>query len=381
MIRVAFIDQQGRSAGGAEESLALLLRFLPAEIEPIAVLFEDGPFADRLRALGIEVAIYSVPERIKRSTREHPRLESALGVPQAAAGLARVLRDRKVDVVYTNTIKAHIVGGVAARLAKLPCISHLRDILDGQSLQLVRFALRALSWRRIAISRAVDDCFRLGKTEVIPNPVDLAAYDALPSRAEARATLGIAWDGPLFGMVGRINRWKGHDRFLRIARLVVDRVPAKLVIAGSAMFRDADFETELHAMVRELGLENDVTFLPWQEDPRPVYAALDLLCNCSTREPFGRTTVEAAAAGRPTVCFDDGGAAEAIDDGSTGRAVAAGDETAFAGAVIAYLENDAVRCEAAKRARAFAQRFRAELHASRVAVTIASVRPVVNLAQ
>jgi glycosyltransferase involved in cell wall biosynthesis len=369
-MRVAFIDQQGRHAGGAEESLALLLRFLPPNIEPLAVFFEDGPFADRIRGYGIDVVIHALPERIRRSTREKPLVKSAMSVPPSALELSRILRHERVDLVYTNTLKAHVVGGFAARLAGLPCVSHLRDILEGPSLEAMRFVLRTCSVRRVAISRAVADCYALPHTDVILNPLDLAAYDALPSRSEARSALGIAWDGPLVGIVGRINRWKGHDRFLRIARSVTDHVPARFAIIGKALFRDEDFEYELRSLVRALQLEESVMFIPWLDDPRLAYAALDVLCNCSTREPFGRTTIEASAAGRPTICFDDGGAAEAIDRGVSGEAIAPGDERGFADAILGYLRDAERLSDARSGAIAHARRFGAELHASNVARTI-----------
>jgi glycosyltransferase involved in cell wall biosynthesis len=371
--RVAFVDQQGRKAGGAEESLALLLRYLPKQIDPLAILFEDGAYADRLRGLGIDVEIHQIPRYIKKATREHPGIGSALGIPRSAFELSERLRRERIDLVYTNTIKAHVIGGLAARFAGLPDIAHLRDILEGRSLELVRFALGTCSDRRVAISRAVAASYGLSKTDVIPNPVDLQAYDTLASRDEARAALGIAWNGPLVGIIGRINRWKGHDRFLRIARRVVDAMPAKFVIVGEAIFRDADFEAELRMSVSRLDLEEHVIFVPWQEDPRTAYRAIDLLCNCSTREPFGRSTIEAAAAARPTVCFNDGGAAEGIDDGVTGRAVPAGDEFAFAEAVLGFLRRDDVLAAAGLKARKHAERYRAELHAERVASTIVRV--------
>ena len=82
---------------------------------------------------------------------------------------------------------------------------------------------------------------------------------------------------------------------------------------------------------------NRVSFVPWVEDIHWVYAAIDVNANCSTREPFGRSIPEAAAAGVPSVCFDDSGAAETILDGCTGRVVPAADESAFARALIECL--------------------------------------------
>ncbi|TAM56152.1 glycosyltransferase family 1 protein [bacterium] len=370
VLRVAFVDQTGDDAGGAEESLTLLLRNLPADIDPLVLLFHDGAYAQRLRALGLRTAILPVGTAISNSTREHPRVAGALGVPGAALQLARRLRRERIDAVHTNTLKAHVVGASAARLAGIPCVVHLRDILEGSARLALRIVAAACSRERIAISQAVARAYALPRTEVVPNPLDLGAASALPARAQARALLNLPQGVPLLGMIGRINRWKGHDRFLRAAAAVLRETAAHFAIVGAPLFRDADFVAELHTLVQDLRIAAHVTFLPWMADPRPAYAALDVLCNCSTREPFGRSSLEAAAARVPTICFDDGGTAELIVDGESGLVVPAGDEDALAHAMLAFARDERLRCAAGLAAQALLPRYDARSHAGSVAAIL-----------
>ncbi|MBC5798680.1 MAG: glycosyltransferase family 4 protein [Candidatus Eremiobacteraeota bacterium] len=366
-MRVLFVTQTGASLGGAEHSLLLLLQHLTDDVQSSVLLFEDGAYAERLRKEGFPVDVVEMPAELLAVRRENLlRPQSAKHIFQAVSRTRRRIAAAAPDVVHTNSIKAHFLAGLAARIAGVPVVMHFRDFLPG----LGRFALaldaRTLASKRIACSHAVAAWYPGGPTETIANPIDVAAYNDLPERDVARKALGLE-AGLVIGIVGRINRWKGHDRFLRIAARVNREIPITIAVVGEARFRDADFVPELRALARSLGIVDRVHFLPWQEDPRIAYAALDVHCNCSDREPFGRTTAEAALAGVPTVTFDDGGASDIIEDRISGRLVRSGDEGAFAEAVLEYLQDAPLRRRAGEAARTAASRFDPATHARRVA--------------
>jgi glycosyltransferase involved in cell wall biosynthesis len=367
--RVAFVSHVGRRGGGAELTLALVLERAPPEIQCVAIVFEDGEFADTLRALGLRVIVVPFSSALVNSKRE-AFLRPILEVPLGALRLAKVLRDENVELVYTNSMKAHFIAGAAARLIRRPCVFSFHDFHRGLALRSLRWAAWLFSRERIACSAALADDMAVGRTAVIYPALDIGAYRDLPSREAALAKLGLPADLPVVALVGRINRWKGHDRFVRIAARVNARVPARFVIVGAPVFRDADFVPELEALARENGLGERLRFITWLDDVRDVYAAAAVNTNCSTREPFGRTIAEAAAAGVPSVCFDDSGAAEMIADGVSGRTVAAGDEAAFADAIVAYLESPELLAAAGRAARSAVEVCDARTAAERTAAVI-----------
>jgi glycosyltransferase involved in cell wall biosynthesis len=374
-LRVAFVDQSGDAIGGAERSLQLLMQNLPRTIDSVVILFSDGAYARELRAQGFQVVVVPQSQTLLTAQREG---FSPVAIPQALLAVARLRREFKklrVDVVYTNTVKAHFVAGMAARVAGITSIAHLRDILDGTSRVWLSSALRSTSSRRIAISSAVAHAYHLPKTTIVPNPLDLDAYRDVPTRSESRHTLGLPDCVPIVGMVGRINRWKGQDRFLRVAAIVAQQSPAHFAIVGAPVFRDADFNDELRSMVASLGLTGRVHFVPWLDDPRLAYAALDVHCNASTREPFGRTIIEAAAMGVPTISFDDGGASDATSPDLHRDIVVSGDISAFANAIVAYLDDESRLAKAGEIARAFSKTFDASRHGARIAEILENCRP------
>jgi len=281
-----------------------------------------------------------------------------------ARSVARLIRDRQIDVVHTNSVKAHVFGSVGARLAGVPCVAHLRDNLWGLGLFGVRSTIAACTKKRIAISGGVARTFNLKHTSIVKNPLDLSLYNQSISRVQARRRLGIPDDGiPVVGIVGRLNRWKGQDRFLRAIAKVNATSKVHAIVVGSAIFRDADFLPELHALAESLGIRECVTFVDWVDDPRDVYASLDVHVNASTKEPFGRTTIEAAAMGVPTVCFDDSGVSETMLDGVTGIVVEAGNVSAMAAGILAYVRDERRRRESGSAARSWSAQFDARRHA------------------
>ena len=171
----------------------------------------------RCARAGFAVSIVPMPPAVMSTTRESP-LRGVAAIPPAIRAAADVLRAVRADVVHTNTIKAHAVALPAARLTGIPHVAHLRDILSGRGRLAIRAVLALCSRERIAISQAVCSAFDLNATHVIHNPLVLDDYGKFAERqAEARRALGLPLDVALVSIVGRINRWKGHDRLLRIA--------------------------------------------------------------------------------------------------------------------------------------------------------------------
>jgi len=111
-------------------------------------------------------------------------------------------------------------------------------------------------------------------------------------------------------MVGRLAKMKGHVRILR--SLCADAATDKtrqdwyLTIAGEGPCQD-----EIEAIIRELGLGEQVEMLGSVSDVRPVYEAADLFVMASEYEGLPNTLIEALACGcRVLVVDGDGGTVE-----------------------------------------------------------------------
>ena len=197
-------------------------------------------------------------------------------------------------------------------------------------------------------------------------------------RREARAHFGLPADAQLVVSISRLVPRKGFDTAIRAAALLRPTRPdLVLVIAGGGRdeARLRQLADQLGAPVRFLGrVSNDD--LPRLYGCADVYAML-----CRDRwggleqEGFGIVFLEAAACGVPQVGGNSGGAAEAIDDGTTGLVVSRPEEPSDVAAAIESLLDDpalAQRMGRAGRERAVTE-FSYDVLAHRLGVALGAL--------
>jgi glycosyltransferase involved in cell wall biosynthesis len=151
-------------------------------------------------------------------------------------------------------------------------------------------------------------------------------------------------------MIATYAWWKGQRLFIEAvarAHAAAPELPLRAYVIGGAVYatRGSELEsTELERLVRSLGLERHVGFVPFQRDVAQVYQSLDIVVHASIRpEPFGRTIVEAMACGRPVAISRAGGAAELFEEGSTGLGFVPGNADDLARVLLALLRDPELR--------------------------------------
>lgn len=321
--RVCFLGHCGELSG-AEIALRRLLGAL--DVDPVVVLAEDGPLVAALRADGVETHVVGLPARLRgfrRSGRVREALASAGALVGFLAATRRAVAASGAEIVHTNSMKAHLYGGLVGRSLGLPVVWHVRDRLTpdylGRSLsRLVRLLARVLPHVVIATSRST--AATVGRTDVVVVP-DNHGFPTTTA-AEVRDDLAVV------GMVGRLSPWKGQHVLLE----AMVEVPARCRLVGSAMFGDAGYEARLREIAA--GRDEQVEFAGFRDDLEAEFATMDVVVHASTiPEPFGQVVIEAMAAGVPVVAADAGGPAEVITDGVDGLLVAPGDTAALAAAL------------------------------------------------
>ncbi len=155
---------------------------------------------------------------------------------------------------------------------------------------------------------------------------------------EARGRYPLPKDAaPVLGSIGSFEQRKGHPvLFDALSELINGPLPnAHLMMVG-----DGPDEEMLKERVQALGLERNVSFFPFTNEPNYIFERIDMTVLPSLyKEGLPNVLLELMAMGVPVVSSNIGGVSEIILDGETGYMVEPGDKSALANAIIKIWEN------------------------------------------
>lgn len=362
-MRVLYVNHTAQ-VSGAEEALCDLLAALPGDVEPFAAA-PEGPLAERLRGLGIEVLPLAATDG---SLKLHPvYTPRALGqLARAGAGIRRLTRRLRADAVHANSIRAGL-SATLARAAGAPApLVHVHDCLPpGRVSELTRRTIGRGAALVLANSEYTASRFATtgarAELRVVNYGVDVARFDpARVDRAGARGRLGLREDQVVLAVVGQLTPWKGQDHAIRlVARLAASQPRIHLALAGSAKFTsratrfdNPSYVRDLHALADALGVRERVSFLGERDDVPDLLGAVDVALVPSWEEPFGRAVTEALAMAVPVVATDVGGPREIVVDGENGVLLPPADLDRWAEAVARLVADPGLRAKMGAHGRA-----------------------------
>ena len=298
---------------GAPISLTLLAKNLnKGKYHPMIALPGKGSIIPRLNSSNIYHQIY-------KDTLIH-RLFPSLKI-------YRILKERQIDLVYLNT-SASIWAAKAAKLLRIPVISHIREDLRGLNNLIIRSKIRFCSDKIILISNWMKSFIRSDKAVVVHNTVDIADFQHLdPDRIRLEFNI----KNNIIVFIGSLEERKGIKYLLKAFPAIKTSVPdVTLLIVGKPLPGQKGYLK----MLKGLAKDPNIIFTGSRPDVYDILSASDVLVAPSLSEAFGRIMIEAMACGKPVVASNVGGIPEIVEDGKTGILVPPKDEIALADAVI-----------------------------------------------
>ncbi len=292
------------------------------------------------------------------------RVSSSGDRPRQLGPLLKRLAREDVALIYSNTVTNGEVFEPLASLGR-PIISHVHEL---DYWIRYRIGMESFRWVQkytdhyVAVSEAVKS--NLVQSHGIPEASVDVVHGFVPvhalqaggleeARRRVRDELAIPADSLIVAASGATEWWKGPDLFIQLAHAVRQRGSKAQVsflwVGGEAQgFRFAQLQ---HDIVN-LGLATCTRFLGVRRNAYDYFAAADVFVLVSRVDSFPLAVLEAAALGKPIVCFDGSGGAKEFVEDDAGVVAPYLDVPAMAERVTALLESPALRGRLGQRAAA-----------------------------
>ena len=291
---------------------------------PLLALPGPGILEDAARAAEIETIrvpmVWWITE--KRGLWKGPA--SGALTRRHAGRLAALAGEKNADLIFTNSA-AVSAGALAAKRAGLPHVWAVHEMLAGPLAhlfywrgpgRLARF-IADHSCRVIVNSRGSAAAFPPSeKIVLVYNGVKRKPYPAA-RLDDVRREYGFDAGAPVIGVVGKIFEGKRQADVIKAAALLAGTFPdIRVLIVGET--RDKRYGARLKILAAEAGLAGRVKFAGYRHDLIGQLKVMSVLAVASTIESFGRTAIDAMAAGVPVVAVPSGGLTEIIENGLNG---------------------------------------------------------------
>lgn len=290
---------------------------------------------------------------------------------QDVKALQALIRRVKPDLVHTH-------GALSGRIAAKRC--HVPVVYSRHSAFPVPAKLKYPPGRWvnkllnehyadhiIAVSPATRDNLTEGgispkKITVVMNGVAPVSPISDGEKAALRQSLGLGKDVFTFGILARIEDYKGHLYLVYAAKLLKDRGYSnfRILVAGTGAF-----EEEVTRAVTEMGVEDVVQMLGFRSDAAALLNILDVQLNASYgTEATSMALLEGMSLGLPTIASDYGGNPFVITSGQNGLLFPSKDSAALADAMAELMDHpEEVSIMREKALETYQSRFTGEVFA------------------
>jgi glycosyltransferase involved in cell wall biosynthesis len=335
----------GNAFGGAERTTCTLLKNINTKIFKITLItskqfsqqFTSIPCDSIIWTEDIGIDMYfdnSTPlakySRILNDILHHKKYDLAFGMMHYASSLLACVKN-----IYK--IKTKIVSSPRGPLNIF--IENILKNKEEKAFFTTFFSLFCrISDRLVVPSNGVkNECVfdfnaESEKVIIIPNSIHLSD---IQQKAKVRLEINLPHDFSIITTACRLSFEKNLPFLIRVFHELRNNIKAKLLIIGNGPEKE-----NLHRLVNNLDLEEEVFFLGYQENPFKYIAASNVFVHTCFLEGFGNSILEAMACKVPVVATAcPYGPGEIIENGVNGLLVGMNDSKGMIKSIKTILEN------------------------------------------
>lgn len=255
-------------------------------------------------------------------------------IPHASAALLakQILKQYQIHIPVVTTLHGTDITLVGREMTYEHVVSW--SINESDAVTAVSANLKQQTLEHFKINRDID---------VIPNFIDFGRFNKKPREHFKQM---IAPNGEkIIIHTSNFRKVKRVDDVVAIFAKIIAEIPAKLLLIG-----DGPERSHIEKVVKELNVQDWVTFLGKQEAIEEILSIGDLFILPSESESFGLAALEAMACEVPVISSNTGGIPEVNIHGVTGYLSDVGDVDSMANHAINLLKNPTMHNQFRKNA-------------------------------
>ena len=287
-----------RAWGGMEMSMVLTAAKLRERGHAVfPVCQPDSPIEENLRGAGFEPLICDIWGKFH---------------PDKVWQLTRFVRRQGIDLIHTDSSRDLFTLVPVRQLSgRLPLVMQKHVGTSGPKNLVVHHYMYPRVDFVIAISEVIranvlaTHPLREDQVGIVHAGIDLGRFTPDPAaRARVRAELKVPDTASLVGIIGRLQKEKGHFDFIEVAqRVSVDHPDTRFVVVGAPTEGWEEEAATSEQTARDAGLGERLILAGFRRDVPDLLDAMDIFLFPSHAEAYGLVVVEAMAMGLPVVAY------------------------------------------------------------------------------
>lgn len=310
-----------QSNGGVEEYLKMFFANMDNEHFETEIICPNYPsMIENMENMGIKVHVVDMKREIE-----------LIADLKAYIKIKKYIKSIKPDIIHVHSSKAGVIGRLAARRCKVPCVYNSHGWAFSMEVSEKKKKVYA-SIERICANFSVkiinisDDEKKLAakykvaeenKMMTIYNGIDLNKYNRRYNRNDVLSKLNIPENAFVIGMVGRITEQKSPQTFINIAEKISSLDEnAYFILVG-----DGELKKEIQERVEKKLIKDKVVITGWTNEVAKYVSIFDIALLTSKWEGFGLVLAEYMAMGKPIIASKVGGIPNVVQDGFNGKLI------------------------------------------------------------
>jgi len=257
----------------------------------------------------------------------------------------KVVKEFQPDIIHAHDVKASLLACLVFPKGKIISHMHINHAdMNSWGVKPILYLLSNAWYNHIFwVSDSAFNNYKFhnlikGKSSILYNVIDGNATIGKVSKDSNDYNYDIVY-------VGRITYQKNPEKLINVLKLIADkRKSTKIAIVGSG-----DMEDNMKLLARQFGLENNITFLGFRDNPTKIMYQSKLLIMTSRFEGTPMTALEAMCLGLPIVSTPTDGMVELVINGETGYLAEEND--IIAERCIAILSNPALQQQMSRKTK------------------------------